>query len=370
MAQRMRPTPRAGGYIESRTGAESVERWLHTSRSCIVSQQAQPSGGDVRHYWKPTIAGLAATLLQFAAPLAAQTARPDTSRYVTTQGTDTLAIEQYVRTGNTITGAWIQHQAGLYVHDYALVLGADGWPAQYVMTLYTTRPHTFLLSVTYGPDSATRIMVRDSIAVTERVVAQKAYPVGALSILGVALALERARRAGVDSTTLALDAAEVRGPTAPLPVKFFGDDSARISGSGVARLDRDGRLLELRQGPRDTQRVATLPVAKLVAGFGSADSAARAARVAIVLPPAALQRFVGEYALTPTVALKVTLDGDRLMLQAGQQPATQIIAASATTFFFETVLGTTLEFETDATGRVTALDVVQSGRRQRLAKTK
>jgi hypothetical protein len=326
-----------------------------------------------RRHWIATIAGLFSgiPLVTTRADGQSPAASPSTAFFVTTQGRDTVAIEHYVRTGNTITGQWIQHQGGVYVHDYALVLGNDGWPTQYVMTLYTTKPrHTFLLSVTYESDSTTRIIVRDSSALTERVAAQKAYPIGALSILGEALALERARRSHADSTMLCLDRAEVRGLSTPLPVKFFGVDSVQIGGSVLARVDRDGQLLALREGPRETRRVASLDVPMLVARFVTADSVARASRVAIALPPSALQRFVGEYSLSPRVTIQVALDGDNLMVHAGQQPPTRMLPASPTTFFVEAALGVTFEFETDATGNVTALTLVQSGVRQRAAKTK
>jgi hypothetical protein len=113
-----------------------------------------------------------------------------------------------------------------------------------------------------------------------------------------------------------------------------------------------------------------LPVAKLLAGFLTADSAARAARVAIALDPAILQRFVGEYSLNPRAVLSVTLDGDRLMIRVGQQPAARLLASTPTTFFLEATLGLTIEFESDAIGNVTALSLVQAGARQRAEKTK
>src|SRR4029077_8938855 len=98
---------------------------------------------------------LAAMLLLSAAHLSAQSR--DTTFFVTTVGKDTVAVEQYTRIGNAIAGAWIQNQRGALVHDYALVLRDDGSPAQYVMTLYMPGPHTSLLSVTYGSDSATHL---------------------------------------------------------------------------------------------------------------------------------------------------------------------------------------------------------------------
>jgi hypothetical protein len=326
-----------------------------------------------QRHWVATTAlviPFAAFLTTRLAAQRAEALRADTSSFVTVQGKDTVAIEQYVRIGNMITGAWIQHQGGVYRHDYSLVLRDDGWPAQYVMTLYTSRPHTFLLSVTYGSDSATRIMVRDSIAVTERVVTQKAFPQGALSVAGLALALERVRRMQVDSTAIPLDRAEIRGVSPVLPVKFFGSDSARIGTATWARVDRDGRLLELREGPRNTRRVSSLPVPKLLAGFVSADSAARAARIAITLPPSVLQRFVGEYSLNPRTIITIALDGDRLVMHTGQQPPAPLLAASPTTFFLEAALGLTFEFEGDGSGAVTALTLVQGSARQRAVKTR
>lgn len=306
---------------------------------------------------------LAATLLLLAARLAAQAS--DTTSFVTTLGKDTVAIEQYSRTGNTITGQWIQHQGGVIVHDYALVLRNDGWPAHYVMTLYMPPRHAYLMSVTYGPDSTTRIVVRDSNAVTDRLVTQKAYPVGALSALGIELALARARRAHTDSSTIVLDRGQ--GPSQTLPVKFFGADSVRVGEAMSGRIDRDGRLLALQIGRQETRRVPRLDVAKVAAGFVAADAAADAARVEIALSPAALQRFVGEYALTPTAVLAVTLQGNALMVRAGNQPALQLFAQSPTMFFLKAVPAT-VEFETDAAGNVTGLTLVQGSVRQRAAK--
>jgi hypothetical protein len=306
--------------------------------------------------------------LLVATRLAAQS--PDTTSFITMQGTDTIAVEQYVRTGNAIAGVWLQNQGGVYWHDYALVLGTDGWPAQYVMTLYTSRPHTFLLSVTYGADSATRIMVRDAVAATERVATPKGFPVGALSILSLDLALPRARQEHRDSTTILLDRAEVRGPSPPIPVKFFAGDSVRIGPGTMARIDRDGRLLALQQGPRETRRVGSFDLARLGRGFIRADSIARASRVAVALPPAALDQFTGEYSLNPSATIVVSRVGDKLMMHVGLQPPTELLASSPTTFFMEASTAVTFEFETDASGAVTGLALVQNGSRQRAAKTK
>ena len=306
---------------------------------------------------------LAAMLLLSAARLPAQSR--DTTWFVTTVGKDTVAVEQYSRIGNTIAGVWIQNQGGALVHDYALVLRDDGWPAQYVMTLYLPRGHTYLMSVTYGSDSATRIVVRDSNSVTTRMVARQSYPVGALSVVGIELALARARRAHTDSSTIILDRGQ--GPPQSLPVKFFGTDSVSVGEVMHGRIDRDGRLLALHVGPQETQRVPRVNVAKATAGFVAAEAAAAAARVEITLTPAALQRFVGEYVLAPTASAFVTLEGTHLMMRVGNQPAIQLFAQSPTTFFVK-VAPTTLEFDTDASGNVSGVTFVQVGARQRAVK--
>lgn len=306
-------------------------------------------------------------LVTFAARLAAQTA--DTTSFVTTLGKDTTSIEQYVRIGNTITGAWIQRQGEVYVHDYAMVLRPDGWPAHYVMTLYTTRPHTFLISVTYGPDSTTRIMVRDTTAITMRVATTHAYPIAAISALAWDLALTRARGARTDTSTIVVEPVEVRAPPQVLPVTFFGADSVRVGTNMSGRVDRKGRLLALRAGPLETRRVSPFDAAKLTTGFVAAEAAAKAARVEIALPPQALQRFVGEYTLNPNAVIAITLDGSRLVAHLGKQPSMQLLAASPTKFFIEATTALTFEFETDAAGNATALVLVQ-GVRQRAPKTK
>lgn len=311
------------------------------------------------------------TPLFIAARLYAQA--PDTTSFITLQGKDTIAVEQYVRAGGgrTITGVWLQNQGGVFWHDYSLVLGQDGWPAQYVMTVYTSRPHTFLLSVTYGADSATRVVVRDAVAHTERVVAQHGFPVGALSILSLDLALTRARREHVDSTSILLDRAEVPGPSQTLAVKFYAGDSVRIGPGMVARVDHDGRLLGLGQGGRETRRVASLDLARLAKDFARGDSIARARRVAIALSPAALDRLVGEYSLNPQAVLVVSRDGNKLMMHVGQRPGAELLASSPTTFFLEATTAYTFEFDVGASGAATALTLVQSGgQRQRAPRTK
>jgi len=53
---------------------------------------------------------------------------------LTTVGTDTFAFERYARQGNVVTGSWVVlHPPGVYVHDYRITIGADGFPVHYSM---------------------------------------------------------------------------------------------------------------------------------------------------------------------------------------------------------------------------------------------
>lgn len=209
------------------------------------------------------------TALTVVPALHAQT--PDTTFFISTHGADTIAIERYVRLGNTFTGTWVQHQGGTFVHHYALVLGQDGMPSQFVYSLYTPRPHTYLKNIVYGRDSITEIVVRNTTATTRRFAAIPSYPVQDGSVLGWDLALQRAHAAGTDqwSVVAALD-------RDPVTIRFMDGDSAAIGDRIRARVAPDGRLLGLHILHEEISRVASLDFDVLVARFRAADAAERA----------------------------------------------------------------------------------------------
>ncbi|MBC7895126.1 MAG: serine hydrolase [Cytophagaceae bacterium] len=94
---------------------------------------------------------------------------------------------------------------------------------------------------------------------------------------------------------------------------------------------------------------------------------APAVRKEIALSADALQRFVGEYPLAPNFVITITRTGDKLFAQATGQPQFALFAEAEAKFFFK-VVDAQLEFETDATGNVTAVVLVQNGARQRAPK--
>jgi CubicO group peptidase (beta-lactamase class C family) len=89
-----------------------------------------------------------------------------------------------------------------------------------------------------------------------------------------------------------------------------------------------------------------------------------AVRAALVLPAATLDQYVGSYPLTPAFVLRVTRDGDHLMVQATGQPAFRIWASAPDEFFLK-VVDAQITFTRDAAGTVDGLILHQGGRDQR-----
>jgi hypothetical protein len=85
-----------------------------------------------------------------------------------------------------------------------------------------------------------------------------------------------------------------------------------------------------------------------------------AERVAIKLPAATLDRYVGQYQVGQQFLFKVRRDGDRLLAQLTGQPEAEIFAESDTKFFYK-VVNAQLEFVTDGSNPATAVTLHQNG---------
>ncbi len=83
-------------------------------------------------------------------------------------------------------------------------------------------------------------------------------------------------------------------------------------------------------------------------------------RKEISLPASALEPYVGTYQIAPTFSIAVTLDGDRLMLQATNQPKFPLFAESPTEFFLK-VVDAQIEFFKNDQGKVAYLVLHQNG---------
>jgi len=314
----------------------------------------------------------------FPAALVAQSATP--TSFVTMVGKDTFCLEQYVRTGNVVSGTWVvMHPPGVYVHDYRITLGDDGIPTRYVMKYSTPgspTPDLDSLTVVYGRDSAElRFFDRDS-SFTRRIAMHEAFPLLGQSFVGVELVLTRLRRMHVDSTTITLHPpSEPNRPITLAPVRFVGQDSALMGGAVRLRVAADGSILGLRSGSLELRRVSPYDIRALTDGFVKAFAprvaalaAAAASRKEIALAAEQLDRFAGEYALGATT-VPVTRAGDHLLITLPQAAPLQLLAMSPTEFFIRKP-DLVVAFETDSAGRVTGLTIVQGEAKQRLTRAK
>lgn len=91
------------------------------------------------------------------------------------------------------------------------------------------------------------------------------------------------------------------------------------------------------------------------------DEPLPAARAAVAVAPALLDRCVGRYQLAPGFILAVTREGDQLFAQATGQPRFAIFPTSPTEFFLK-VVDAQLSFHLDAHGRADQLTLHQNGR--------
>ena len=84
------------------------------------------------------------------------------------------------------------------------------------------------------------------------------------------------------------------------------------------------------------------------------------ARTELALPAAALERYVGDFALTPAFHLVITRDGATLWAQATGQDKVQLFAEKENEFFLK-IVDAQVSFTTDSSSAVTGLVLHQNG---------
>ena len=80
---------------------------------------------------------------------------------------------------------------------------------------------------------------------------------------------------------------------------------------------------------------------------------------------AILDKYVGEYELTPTVKFKFSREGDGLVLEPTGQSKAPVYAESETDFFLK-VVDATFKFVKDDSGNVTGIEFTQAGRTSKM----
>jgi hypothetical protein len=222
-------------------------------------------------------------------PVAGQA--PITRSYVTMLGRDTLGFEQYTRSGNVITGDIIARTGGTVVNHYVVTLAPNGMATRLEYTQRkpdgsVPRNAPQSVTVTFGPESMTMVVMRDS-AITRTVAVTDPYLLIGNSIAFYEILLTRLRSLKTDSSTVIAVGTNI-APNAtragqPYAVKFFTSDSARIwtpTYMWLLRVDEVGQILGF-SGRATTSKIEVRPtarfdVAKVAAAFAAAEAAGTA----------------------------------------------------------------------------------------------
>jgi Protein of unknown function (DUF2911) len=235
-----------------------------------------------------------AVLLAFASvpsPAAGQGSREmraDSGAFVVRMGTDTLAVERYVRTGDRLEGELVRRDNPFTAtRAYTAELNADGSVRRIHVRLHTPgiqpTPSPYTFTYDYAADSATAVYDRPAERENERSRVATGGPV--VPALGHSFALQElalafARASGADSVRVLPVGANA---TLALGVRATGDSLllATAEGPAVARVDTRGRLLSY-DGTRTLTKVtaerapyAAVDVPALAAEFARRDHAGR-----------------------------------------------------------------------------------------------
>jgi len=92
-------------------------------------------------------------------------------------------------------------------------------------------------------------------------------------------------------------------------------------------------------------------------------------RKAIQVEPATLERYVGEYEMSPSFKIVVTREEGRLFIQATAQPRVEVFPQAETEFFLK-VVAARITFVKDESGKVTGLVLHQGGMDQKALKVR
>ena len=202
-------------------------------------------------------------------------------------GDDTLAVEQYTRSGSRMEGVLVQRTPFTTMAHYSVELGAGNVPRRADYTLRRGNGAMVAgasqsLSVAFRADSVSFTAHRATGDTTRTAAVSGSllpYLNGSYALFELAIA--RLRASGRDSMQFGIIPLNfnVRGTT-PLPVKIVGPDAARISWFGFplfARFDNRGKLIGL-DGTQTTvkvrvDRVAAMNLDSLGHAWAQRDSA-------------------------------------------------------------------------------------------------
>jgi len=190
-------------------------------------------------------------------PVVAQTER---GGFIARLGTDTVHVERFERTGNTIKGTVLQRTPTFRTIRWQMTLSANGSPSHYQATVTDATGAPVLNGVTgtmeFGRDTIVRTTYRNGQMETQRLAAPNgALPSPGLPYVGVTYlsyewafdALRRRLASGGDTALYQLTMVAAQPAPSRTRAWIVSSDSAELSYFGVARsgyrFDRAGRLV-------------------------------------------------------------------------------------------------------------------------------
>jgi hypothetical protein len=245
------------------------------------------------HIRLPLVLALAAAT---ALPHPAHGQAASNGAFIVTLGTDTLNVEQFVRTGNVVEGDFLQRSPATMLVHYKYTLAADGSPASFEFTQRAPDGSTIPNAarngtMRFGADTVAIELMRDTL-VKRRVSAAHAYPllINAFSTYEIAIgAMRSAKRDSMDVTMLQA----AGGPAYVFPfakrnattytVYFFGyaayPETVTIDAAGrVTAVDAShttDKVMLKRVASVDIQALATAFAVKDKAGQGMGQPSTR-----------------------------------------------------------------------------------------------
>lgn len=217
----------------------------------------------------------------------AQTA--SSGAFVTMLGKDTVAVEQFARTGNVLTGDYVTRPGGTIINHYVMHFDANNMPSK----LELTQQRADGKPIPNGPKSVTltvgdkesNIVIQRDTALVRKFAVSGPFPLLGTSLAMFEVPFARLRGLKIDSTSFAALPLNARELPDPVQVRFFGTDSAKVTsaeGPLFFRVDATGRILGLNatgtSSPVRAERVASIDLRKLISSFGAADLAGRGIR--------------------------------------------------------------------------------------------
>ena len=222
-----------------------------------------------------------------APPVAAAASLNDEGGFITTLGTDTVSVERFTRTANTLEGDFVIRVPQTRVIHYSATLGPDGRIQTFESALRPGNalqgPPTQQSTIVFEGDSA-RLTATAGANPTSATIAARpgAVPLPAVVYALLEQGALQHRRSGADSTLLDLLFIGGRA-TAPVAYVRRGADSLTIwfrNAPLVASLDARGRFTGL-DGIRTNEkvivrRVASVDIPALAAAFAARDQGGQA----------------------------------------------------------------------------------------------